>query len=42
MNNFREPRVSLRALSPMLVVSFILMSANVYLLNLPMAPRHIH
>jgi polyferredoxin len=42
MKNFREPRVSLRALSPMLAVSFILMSANVYLLNLPMAPRHIH
>jgi polyferredoxin len=42
VKHFRDGQVSMKALSPMLVASFILMSANVYLLNLPMAPRHIH
>jgi polyferredoxin len=42
MNNYNHPHTAFKALLPMIVVSFILMAANVYLLNLPMAPRHIH
>jgi hypothetical protein len=34
--------VAFRALLPMVVLSFVLVTLNVYLLNLPMAPRHIH
>jgi polyferredoxin len=39
---YTKPGTSLKALLPMLMVSFVLMSINVYLLNMPMSPRHIH
>ena len=42
MMNYRDSRTAFRALIPMIVFSFLLMMVNVYLLNLPMAPRHIH
>ncbi|HEB02539.1 MAG TPA: 4Fe-4S binding protein [Nitrospirae bacterium] len=42
LNNYEDRSTAFRALVPMLVLSFVLMMANVYLLNLPMAPRHIH
>ena len=42
LNNYADRSTAFRALVPMLVLSFVLMMVNVYLLNLPMAPRHIH
>jgi hypothetical protein len=42
MKQYTKPRTSLKALFPMLMVSFVLMSINIYLLNMPMSPRHIH
>jgi polyferredoxin len=40
--SYRDSQTALQALIPMIIFSFILMVVNVYLLNLPMAPRHIH
>ena len=40
--SYRDSRTAFHALIPMIIFSFILMVVNVYLLNLPMAPRHIH
>jgi polyferredoxin len=40
--HYRDHDLSFKAVLPMIAVSFVLMSANVYLLNLPMAPRHVH
>ena len=40
--HYREHDTSFKAVLPMMVVSFVLMATNVYLLNLPMAPRHVH
>jgi polyferredoxin len=42
MNNYDNPHISYKALMPMILISFVLMAVNVYLLNLPMAPRHLH
>lgn len=42
INHYKDPQVAFRALLPMIGVSFVLMAVNVYLLNLPMAPRHVH
>jgi polyferredoxin len=42
MNKYNDSHTAFKALMPMIVVSFVLMAVNVYLLNLPMAPRHIH
>jgi hypothetical protein len=42
LNNYNDRSTAFRALVPMLLLSFVFMMANVYLLNLPMAPRHIH
>jgi hypothetical protein len=42
MMSYRDSRTAFHALVPMIIFSFILMMVNVYLLNLPMAPRHIH
>lgn len=42
LNNYKDRNVAFRAFVPMAVLSFILIIANVYLLNLPMAPRHVH
>jgi polyferredoxin len=42
MMSYRDSQTAFHALIPMIVFSFILMVVNVYLLNLPMAPRHIH
>ena len=42
MNNYNDTRIAFNALMPMILVSFALMLVNVYLLNLPMAPRHVH
>jgi polyferredoxin len=42
MNNYKNARTAFRALIPMILLSFLLMIVNVYLLNLPMAPRHVH
>jgi polyferredoxin len=42
MNNYKDDRTSFSALIPMILLSFFLMIVNVYLLNLPMAPRHLH
>ncbi len=42
LNNFSDRVNAFRALAPMVALSFALMAVNVYLLNLPMAPRHIH
>ncbi len=42
ISNYNDRNMAFRALVPMLVLSFIFMILNVYLLNLPMAPRHIH
>lgn len=39
---YRSKDLAFKGLMPMLAVSFILMSVNVILLNMPMAPRHIH
>lgn len=40
--HYRDHDLSFKAVLPMIAVSFVLMAANVYLLNLPMAPRHVH
>ena len=40
--HYKDHRTSFKAVLPMIAVSFVLMAANVYLLNLPMAPRHVH
>ncbi|UCE51406.1 MAG: 4Fe-4S binding protein [Desulfobacterales bacterium] len=42
MNNYQDSHTSFKALVPMIFISFVLMVVNVYLLNLPMAPRHVH
>ena len=42
INNYSDPHTAFKALMPMIFVSFVLIVVNVYLLNLPMAPRHIH
>jgi polyferredoxin len=42
LNQYGDPGRSLKALMPMLIVSFALMSINVFLLNMPMSPRHLH
>lgn len=42
LNNYSDENIAFRAFVPMAVLSFILMMVNVYLLNLPMAPRHVH
>lgn len=42
MANYKDPDTAFRAVLPMIFVSFGLMVVNVYLLNLPMAPRHVH
>jgi 5-hydroxyisourate hydrolase-like protein (transthyretin family) len=34
--------IAFRPLVPMVLLSLVLVTLNVYLLNLPMAPRHIH
>lgn len=39
---YKDHDMSFKAVLPMIAVSFVLMAANVYLLNLPMAPRHVH
>jgi hypothetical protein len=41
-NNFGDRSMAFRALAPMTLLSFAFMMVNVFLLNLPMAPRHIH
>lgn len=42
MNSFGRRDQAFRALAPMALLSFVFMMVNVFLLNLPMAPRHIH
>jgi hypothetical protein len=42
LKNYKNGRIAFRALLPMVVLSFALIMVNVFLLNLPMAPRHIH
>jgi polyferredoxin len=42
IKEFGSPETALKALTPMLIVSFVLMSVNVFLLNMPMSARHIH
>jgi hypothetical protein len=42
MNNYNNPHTAFKALMPMIFISFVLMVVNVYLINLPMAPRHMH
>jgi ferredoxin len=42
IQNFRDHDTAFKAVVPMLAVSLVLMVLNVYLLNLPMAPRHVH
>jgi polyferredoxin len=42
LRNYKNGNVAFRALVPMVLLSLLLVSLNVYLLNLPMAPRHIH
>ncbi|NOX33709.1 MAG: 4Fe-4S binding protein [Deltaproteobacteria bacterium] len=42
MKNYTDPQTGFRALLPMMFIAGILMAVNVYLLNLPMSPRHIH
>jgi polyferredoxin len=42
INNYEDDRTAFNALIPMILLSFFLMIVNVYLLNLPMAPRHLH
>lgn len=41
-NRYPESRKGFWALLPMVCVAALLMAMNIYLLNLPMAPRHIH
>jgi polyferredoxin len=40
--NYPDMHTAYKALIPMIFISFVLMVVNVWLLNLPMAPRHIH
>ena len=42
LNSYKDSNTAFRALIPMAVLSFVLMAINIYFLNLPMAPRHIH
>ena len=42
MKNYNNPQTAFRALLPMVCISAVLMVVNIYLMNLPMAPRHIH
>jgi hypothetical protein len=42
IKNYTDGSIALRALLPMVVLSLVLVILNVYLLNLPMAPRHFH
>jgi hypothetical protein len=42
IENYSTPQVAFRALLPMVCIAAVLMGVNIYLLNLPMAPRHIH
>lgn len=42
LKNYKDGSVAFRALLPMVILSLVLVTLNVYLLNLPMAPRHIH
>jgi polyferredoxin len=42
MVHFKDHDTSFKAVLPMIAASFVLMAVNVYLLNLPMAPRHVH
>jgi polyferredoxin len=42
IKNYKDGTIAFRALLPMVVLSLVLVTLNVYLLNLPMAPRHIH
>ena len=42
IKNYKDGSIAFRALLPMIALSFILVILNVYLLNLPMAPRHFH
>jgi len=42
MNNYQNSQISFKAVLPMIFISFVLMAVNVYLLNLPMTPKHVH
>jgi polyferredoxin len=42
MNSYRDSHTAFKALVPMILLSFVLMMVNVYLLNFPMVPRHGH
>ena len=42
MNRYQNPQIAFKAVLPMIFISFVLMAVNVYLLNLPMAPKHVH
>jgi polyferredoxin len=42
LKNYKNGSIAFRALLPMIVLSLVLVTLNVYLLNLPMAPRHLH
>jgi polyferredoxin len=42
LKNYKDGSIAFRALLPMVVLSLVLVTLNVYLLNLPMAPRHLH
>jgi polyferredoxin len=42
LKNYKDGSVAFRAVLPMVILSLILVTLNVYLLNLPMAPRHMH
>jgi hypothetical protein len=42
MNSYRDSHTAFKALVPMILLSFVLMMVNVYLLNFPMLPRHGH
>jgi ferredoxin len=42
IKNYKDGSVAFRAVLPMVILSLMLVALNVYLLNLPMAPRHIH
>jgi hypothetical protein len=42
MNYYKDSHIAFKALTPMIILSFVFMIINVYLLNLPMAPRHVH
>lgn len=42
IKNYKDSPTAFRALLPMVVLSLVLVTVNIYLLNLPMAPRHIH